>query len=243
MGRIASVCAAFAAAAVSVAASSAAVADSLEVSPTTLTLDTRRAGVLNVVNRSRQAIVAQVEAFDWSQGDGQDRLDPSRALQVSPPMIHLAPGQKQIVRVRAAPAGTAGSEQAFRLIVSELPDPAGTRSDGVRMLLQFKVPVFVGGAKGTPRQLRWSANPDGNSLILHVSNDGVRHAKLARLHVVTSAGQDLTIEPEQFYYVLPGAARAWTIPDAGVAAGAKLNIEGIDEGNGAKIDDAIVAGR
>src|SRR5882724_4909655 len=105
-----------AAAAFAVVASGQAAADSLEVSPTRLSLDTHRAGVLNVVNRGDEPITAQVEAFDWRQEGGTDRLDPSQTLQVSPPIVRLAPGQKQIVRVRVTSNVESGSEQAFRLV-------------------------------------------------------------------------------------------------------------------------------
>src|SRR5438876_27975 len=86
----------------------AAIADSLRVSPINLSLGTSGTGILNAENQGKQPIAAQVEAFDWQQSDGKDVLTPSNALQLSPPIIRLAPGQKQIVRVRitAIAAGT-----------------------------------------------------------------------------------------------------------------------------------------
>jgi fimbrial chaperone protein len=243
MDRTASIYAAALAAMVVFTAPNIATADSLEVSPTTVTLDTRHAGVINVVNRGDKPIIAQVEAFDWQQKDSKDQFDPSKTLQVSPPMVHLKPGEKQIVRLRATSKDTPKDEQAFRLVVSELPSPSNKIVDGVRMLLQFKLPVFVGGKEHMPRQLTWHATPAGNDLILQVSNGGSKHVKLAKLHVVAATGQDLTVEPESFYYVLPGATREWKISEAGITAGATLHIEGVDEANGTKIDDIAVAGR
>ncbi len=236
--------AAFAAfAAFAVVASGQAAADSLEVSPTRLSLDTHRAGVLNVVNRGDEPITAQVEAFDWRQEGGTDRLDPSQTLQVSPPIVRLAPGQKQIVRVRVTSNVESGSEQAFRLVASELPNPTSKRAGTVSVLLQFKIPVFVGATVRTPRRLIWTANPAGNDLALRVSNGGVSHVKLTGLHVLSSDGQNLTIEPESFFYVLAGGTREWTISEAGVTPGTQLRIEGKDESDGTRINDAVIAGR
>lgn len=243
MDRTASIYVAALAAMVVFAVPNIATADSLEVSPTTVTLGAHHAGVINVVNRGDKPIVAQVEAFDWQQSDGKDQLDPSKTLQVSPPMVHLKAGEKQIVRLRATSKGTSKDEQAFRVVVSELPSPSSKVVDGVRMLLQFKLPVFVGGKEHMPRQLTWHATSAGNDLILQVINGGSKHVKLAKLHVVAPTGQNLTIEPESFYYVLPGAAWEWKIPEAGIKAGATLHVEGVDEANGTKINDTVVAGR
>jgi fimbrial chaperone protein len=224
------------------AAPNASRADSLEVAPTTIMLGRSHAAVLNVMNRSDEPITAQVEAFDWTQDVGRDRLVPSRTLQVSPPVVRLVPGRKQIVRLRATLGAVPKGEKAYRLLISELPSPSRTVADGVRMLLQFNVPVFVGGNEQVSRKLRWRAMPAGNDLIVEVRNEGATHVKLAGLHVAGPSAQTLTIEPEAFYYVLSGAAREWKISDAGITAGATLHIEGVDEANGTQIDATVVTG-
>jgi fimbrial chaperone protein len=233
--------AALAAAALLLALPLPAMADSLEVAPTTVSLDAGQAGILNIVNRGDEPITAQIEAFDWSQRNGKDELTPTNTLQVSPPMAKLAPGERQIVRVRAVP-GSANIEQAYRLVVSELPSGSVNEPGAVRVLLQFKVPVFAGTSHDVPRQLNWSASAAGNDLVLRVSNDGTRHAKLAKIHVVTDAGRNLTVEPESFFYVLPGASRSWTIPDADLSAGTTLHVKGVDESDGTSVESTIVSG-
>lgn len=220
-----------------------AVADSLQISPVNVILGANSTGILNAVNRGETPIAAQIEAFDWQQSDGKDVLTPSAELQVSPPIVRLGPGKKQIVRVRVTAKQTGTRERAYRLVVSELPGPGDKAKGRVRVLLQFRLPVFVGGAQTTPRLLAWTATTSGNSLVLRVSNRGDRHVKLAGLHVVALDGRETAIEPASFYYVLPGAMHEWTVPGSHVAPGASLHIQGIEESTGAKIDAAVVVHR
>ena len=115
----------------------------LDVAPTTLDLQPDRAGLFFVTNHGARPITVQIEAMDWRQQDtgGPGRLTPSTVLLTSPPMARIAPGGRQSVRVLAR--GPAQRERAFRLLVSQLPDAADD-GDGVHVLLQFSVPVFVG---------------------------------------------------------------------------------------------------
>jgi len=220
-----------------------AVADSLQVSPINLHLGANNTGILNAVNRGDKPIAAQVEAFDWQQNNGKDVLTPSTTLQISPPIIHLGPGKKQIVRVRVTAKPTGPQERAYRLVVSELPNPVDQAKGRVRVLLQFRLPVFVGGAQTTPRLLAWTATTSGNNLVLRVNNHGDRHVKLAGLHVVAPDGRDTTIEPASFYYVLPGATHEWTVSGTHGAPGTSLHIQGVEESAGAKVDYTVVVRR
>lgn len=184
----------------------AARAGSLETAPTTIELSPQGAAVLHIANRAEYPVAFQVEAFDWTQGPGGERLEPSQVLQASPPMAELAPGQKQVVRLRAV--GAAGSERAFRLLVSELPSPQGPQAQQVRVLLQFSVPVFTAtAAKGGPA-LAWRADRDGADLVLTAANTGTRRAKLSGL-TVTAGGEAKKPPGGELAYVLAGATRSW----------------------------------
>ena len=165
----------------------------LDVAPTTLDLKPGVAGLFYVTNHGAHAVTVQIEAMDWQQGDGRDRLAPSRLLLTSPPMARIAPGGRQSVRVLARV--DAGHEHAFRLLVSQLPDAAG-ESDGVHVLLQFSVPVFAGHDFTAQPRLRWLER-DGALIAV---NDGSQTVKLEALRVNGDFRGGLT-------YLLPGAAR------------------------------------
>lgn len=189
---------------------SSAQAGSLEAAPTTIELSpSQRTGVLHVVNRADHPIAFQVEAFDWNQDGAADDLAPSTVLQVSPPIAELAPGQKQTVRLRAdgAPSQT---EQAFRLLVSELPGPSADARQQVRILLQFSIPVFAPARQAGDPALTWEAQREGPDLVLVAANRGARRAKLTGLKVNAASGA-LAVPGGDLAYVLAGKARRWRV--------------------------------
>src|SRR5215217_7610971 len=54
---------------------------------------------LTVRNADASAVVVQAQGMAWSQADGEDVLDPSRDLLISPAVFTLPPGGTQLLRV------------------------------------------------------------------------------------------------------------------------------------------------
>ena len=54
---------------------------------------------LTVRNEDASAVVVQAQGMAWSQAGGQDALDLSRDLLISPAVFTLPPGGSQLVRV------------------------------------------------------------------------------------------------------------------------------------------------
>jgi fimbrial chaperone protein len=214
-----------------------AAAGSVEVAPTTIDLppgsDT---AVFYITNRGDHPIVAQIQGMDWRQTDKGDQLDPSGLLTISPPMARLAPGQQQIVRLAAKPDASTTDERAFRLLVSELPDPAARAGGGVRVLLQFSVPVFEAAAHPVQAHLGWQVARSADGFSLVARNTGARHVKLTELSVATADGRSVAIAANAFVYILPGASHRWTIPVRDPRTGEALHIIGRDANTGIAID-------
>jgi fimbrial chaperone protein len=165
----------------------------LDVAPTTLDLKPGAAGLFFITNHGARAVTVQIEAADWRQENGRDVTTPSQELLASPPLAHIAPGARQSVRVMARTAGD--GEQAYRLLISELPDPdAG--EEGVHVLLQFSVPVFVRHDPHAVPQLSWSARQGR----LIAANTGAQTVKLDSVAIDGAARPGLV-------YLLPGAVR------------------------------------
>src|SRR5262245_42821280 len=83
------------------AAAGAARAGSLEAAPTTIQMPGGNPNaILYVTNHEARPVAFQVEAFAWRQDQGDDALTPTTVLQASPPIARLAPGQRQVVRLR-----------------------------------------------------------------------------------------------------------------------------------------------
>ena len=216
-----------------------AAAGSLTVAPTTIELHAGRdIGVLHLTNESGAPMVAQLEAFDWSQTGGQDKLAQSTALIVSPPMARLAPGAAQIVRLQADGADAPG-ERSFRLLVTQLPDPAAPKVAGINLLLQFSVPVFLDGAVPAQKaNLAFDAVLKKDGLWLSAHNAGSAHVKLTRIALFRGDEKGPSIAG--LFYVLSGAERAWKFSPAAIASGQSLRIEATDSSGGPPIVANVV---
>jgi fimbrial chaperone protein len=199
-------------------ASGGAAASGLQVAPVTLSLlPAQNADGLWLSNTGDSVIHAQVRVYHWSQD-----------LVISPPMLQLAVGEPQLVRVirlGAPPNGAGAVEDAFRVVIDELPvDMHGKK--GLQFVLHYSLPVFVepAGSAAAPPLLRWSLQRDGDHAVLEVGNAGGSHAQLAGLSFIDSAGRRSEITPGLLGYVLPGATMHWVLkpPVAVFASGGTL---------------------
>jgi fimbrial chaperone protein len=216
-------------------------AGSLTVAPTTIELrSSRDIGVLHLTNESGAPMVAQLEAFEWSQQNGEDKLTPTSALIVSPPMARMTPGAEQIVRLAAQDA-TGPSEKCFRLLVTQLPDPSAPKTAGVNLLLQFSVPVFVHvEAPQEKANVSFGATIRGGSLSLSVQNAGQTHVKLTRIDLRVGDAHGKHLLTSGLFYLLAGAQRAFAFPGAAIADGAPLHVEVYEASGGPPIVADIV---
>lgn len=190
----------------------AALAAGLQVAPTQLTLSAARpADALWFSNTGDQPLRAQVRVFRWIQENGQERLQPDPGLAISPPMLELAPGARQLVRVIRLGAPPA-RESAYRLIVDELPRENDERAAGLQFLLRYSVPVFLApaGAAGAP-QLRAQFQFEGERPWLMVDNRGDRRAQLADVSFLDAQGRRLALAPGLLGYALAGQRMRWPL--------------------------------
>src|SRR6185437_10402351 len=143
---------------------------SMDVAPTLVRLAPGKAGLFYVTNHGAAPLTVEMRAMDWRQDASRDVLSPSSVFFTSPPVVTIAPGARQSVRLLAEKPG------AYRLLVSELPDPAADPGR-VKVLLQFSVPVFAGDL-GTPL-VSFSASRNGAALVLSAVNRGLAPVKLS----------------------------------------------------------------
>ncbi len=212
-------------------------ASGLQVSPVSLTLQaTQNADGLWLSNTGDNVVNAQVRVYRWTQEGGEDKLTPSRALLVSPPMLQLPVEGRQLIRaIRAGapPSGPGAVQEAYRVIIDELPveTPAAPSSApaaigakrGLQFVLRYSVPIFVQPAGEAPSapQLRWSVRDDAGKAVLEVTNTGGSHAQLADLNFTDKSGRRTEVHAGLLGYVLPGAQMRWGLkaPATAFAAG------------------------
>ena len=200
-------------------------AASLQVAPISVELAPgAQAEALWLSNTGDQPIQAQVRVMAWSQDAEGDRLEPSRELMPSPPIVAIAPGERQLVRIVRPQAGAVPAERAFRLLVDELPDPRQPASSGLQFLLQYSVPVFVLPPGATPADtpgprpptdasaLSASVEGRGEHARLVVVNRGARRVRLSELARVDASGAETPLVAGLVGYVLAGQRMHWPLP-------------------------------
>lgn len=192
----------------------AADAAGLQVSPTTLTLQARQsADGLWLSNTGDAMLNAQVRVFRWVQDNGEERFEPTQDLALSPPMLALAPGGRQLVRVIRLGAPPQAAETSYRVIVDELPLPGEVASRGLQFVLRYSLPVFLAPAGETvPKPvLQARLLTQGDQPQLEVVNSGNQHAQLADLGFIDPAGQRHVLASGLLGYVLPGQRMRWPL--------------------------------
>ena len=191
-------------------------AASLQVAPTSVVLHPeQKAEAVWLSNTGTwEPVRAQVRLYRWTQEDGADRLEPTTAMVVSPPMIELAPDSRQLVRVVLAGPRPQGAEDSYRIVVDEVPGERTGDQPGLQFLLRYSIPVFVlpQGGDVIAHQLATRLERSGEKTTLVVDNAGRQHAQLADLAYVDGAGARHELLRGLVGYVLPGRTMRWELP-------------------------------
>ena len=193
-----------------------------------------RAGRLVLANTGDAPIAAQIRVYAWRQDGGEDVLEPSSALVVSPVIVEIPANGEQLVRVVRPDGRVVAREQAYRVVVDELPgDPAGDSSTvQVQVRMRFLIPVFVRAADPAPAALACRLEPAA----LTCSNSGGRAAQLGATHLLNGA-QRLEVTPGLLGYVLAGSLRRFAVsPDILAKAGPQSRLEVRLNGEPATLD-------
>lgn len=187
---------------------SPAAAGTLRVNPVLVEIgEGQRSGTVSVTNVENSPVVIRATVFEWRQENGEDRYIETAAMIVSPPVVTIAPGATQIVRVgpRAAPNAAA----SYRLIIEEVPE--ATPGTGIRVALRLNLPLYIRMPAGRPADLAWSARrgADGNWSV-EARNGGAGWIRVNG--AIAAAATGLRFDDGfAFGTVLPGGARRWTI--------------------------------
>lgn len=217
-------------------------AGDLQVAPTVLEFgDGQHAQALWLTNSGTAPLRAQVRVRHWNQHDAAEQLLASDALLASPAIVEIAAGQRQLVRIVRAQSTSVDREDAFRLIVDELPGAAPGRShSGLKFLLRYSIPVFVLPPGFTPQlerdaptathpaQLHGQLRRRDGAAELTLHNVGQQRIRISQLIWLEPSGQQVALTPGLLGYVLAGQRMRWNLPlsrplTAGGTLQAKLN--------------------
>jgi fimbrial chaperone protein len=162
--------------------SASALAASLNVSPTRLEIySPQQTATLNLRNMGEKAIIGQVRVFAWRQENGEDILEPTETVVASPPMVEIRPGTDYTIRVVRTTAGPVAGEEAYRLVVDEVPDAAARRNGVITVAIRYVIPLFFDAPEASQPHLLWSVTNRRGKAFLTARNDGDRREQLRDL--------------------------------------------------------------
>ena len=151
---------------------------------------------------------------------GEEQLDETRELLVTPPVLQIPANSEQVVRVALRRDPDPARELSYRVIFEEVPQAAPDNAVGLRVALRLSVPIFVAPAHGdSSADLAWEAHwlAEGK-LEVAASNHGTGHLQVSGFDVQMEGVKD-PLRAITAKYVLPGSRMTWTLtPDASTDA-------------------------
>lgn len=174
------------------------------------------AAVLSLGNRASAEVALQIRVFRWSQVNGEDKLDPTQDLAVSPPIAVVPAGQTLTVRVVRLAKEAPTAEETYRIWVDELPagkaKPSGNQ---LRILMRYSVPAFFEppAPASAPAALSWRLSHSKKGWLLSASNPGARRVRISGLQLRSPDGtlKALPAGGELSGYVLAGQQMLWPL--------------------------------
>ena len=214
-------------------------AQSVKVTPLIADLPAQATGsVFTLQAESREGVAVQARVFRWSQADGEDKLEKTEDVVVSPPVLTVRGGVSSTVRlVRVAKTPVSG-EESFRVFVDELPDRKKLQAGSVALAVRQSIPVFFAGVDARAGSLTWKAVEQKGKFVLLATNSGQKRVKLRSISVTDEKNHDL-VKNGGLAYVLGGRTKAWEL--SGAAAGKTLTIKA--ESDTGSINASAIAGR
>ena len=208
-----------AAAALAAVGATTANAGSFSVSPVRIFMEARdRATGVTIINEGDSDLVMQAELFEWKQRpDGTDELLPTQDLVLAPPILKLAKGTRQVVRLANLRAPSPGEQVTYRLIVREVPEALARAQSGVQVqvALAFSLPVFIT-PPGARRALSCSAVRSSPTAIRATcENSGQAYAQPASMTLTTPTGNTLVSSDIKGGYILPSVRRTFELTSDG----------------------------
>jgi len=200
-------------------------------------------------NRGAEPVSLQVRVLAWKQENFNEKYADQTNVVASPPFATVPPGQRQLIRLIRNTPVPANTEQAYRIIIDEIPSPlnsAGEGKDkavvGLQLQMRYLLPLFMDGGSlwtndrpdmkrdestATRPILTWRSVSEGGKTYLQVRNIGIVHARLSNVFWSSAGNQKQGVKTMVggfMGYVLPGQQMRWPVP-AGVTPGAQLNAQ------------------
>jgi len=172
--------------------------------------------VVTVRNDGEEPVVLQSSVLGWTQEGGKDIYASTSEALITPPVMTIAPGAEQIVRVGLRRPADPRNELAYRVFLQEVPPPPKPGFTGLQVALRVGIPMFVAPVAAPPaRKLDWSAAIGADGAIqLIAQNPGNAHVQITDFELRIPDASEPIAHESTLAYVLAGQRREWTLPAA-----------------------------
>ena len=186
-------------------------ATSLQAMPVLIEMPTGTAtSTVTVRNVGKASFDVQTRIYRWGQKNGEDVLEETDDVVTSPPIHTLQPGNTYAVRIVRTDGKPVPQEQAFRVLVDQLPDENKMRDGTVSLVMRHSIPVFVSPESGSAPKLTWSVGTANGRLVLRARNEGGRRIRLSGVTITLENGRTIAFGNGLLGYVLAGSNMEWT---------------------------------
>jgi len=187
-------------------------AAAIQVTPTRINLDNNAAiATLGLSNKASTPSMIQIQITHWTQTGDQDVYVPSTDLIVSPPIMSIAPGKSQLIRIALRKNSEQRNEEdAYRIYVQEIPKYHPANMPGVAFALRFGIPIFIAPTVAVKHVLEWKTEKlANNNLQLLVMNSSNTHVQFTHLTLMDASTHKSLISQDVFVYLLPHQSKEW----------------------------------
>ena len=204
-----------------------ALAGQFSVSPVRIYMATKdRTTAVTVTNESNAELVMQADLFLWQQtATGLDELTATEDLIAAPPILKLAPGASQVVRLAMLKPMPTTEQLTYRLMVREIPE-VKPPEPGIQLqiALAFSLPVFIT-PPAAKRQLVCDMQRTAPDAVRATcQNTGSAYAQPTEFRLNDASGQTL-LTNNSGGYILPGIKRSFELKRAaGRIAGGSVQL-------------------
>lgn len=218
--------------AVALALCQSAAAASLQVQPAKVeVLAPGAASTISLRNEGNGPITVQIRMFSWTQSRGAETLTPTEAVAASPPAVRLAPGVEQVVRIVRVDGRPVAGEEAYRMIVDQLPDGSAPKSGAVNLLMRYSIPVFFTQPRGSEPQVKWAISKRDGRVVVSARNLGDRHLRVSQLSLRDAKGREISFGKGLVGYALGRSTMSWSAPAAAQRFAASGQVSFTGQGN------------
>lgn len=182
-----------------------------------------KASAVWLENTGKSDAMVQVRVFKWDQTNQQDSYQEQTEIIPSPPIAKIKAGEKHMLRLTRAINTGAGKEDAYRIVVDELPINLDSNSDQntstVSFQMRYSIPLFAYGnglgsglsessqkinAKNTlakPILSWWIKNNPQGVPELYIQNKGMKFSRLSGIQLSPNSEQ-IVLGKAAFGYIL-----------------------------------------